>query len=72
MANPAIGSLIRQGKTFQLTSTMQTHKDAGMQLLDDALIELVQQGLVTVENAMTVANEPANVRFARADGGPNL
>ncbi|MBR5490659.1 MAG: type IV pilus twitching motility protein PilT [Oscillospiraceae bacterium] len=68
VANPAIRSLIRQGKTFQLSSTMQTHKDAGMQLLDDGLIALIQQGLVTVDDAMTVANEPANLRFAKGAG----
>jgi len=70
VANPAIRSLIRQGKTFQLTSTMQTHKKIGMQLLDDALVELVQKGMVSVEDAVTVANEPNTVRSARAGAAP--
>ena len=70
VANPAIRSLIRQGKTFQLTSTMQTHKKIGMQLLDDALVELVQKGMVSVDDAVTVANEPHTVRSARAGAAP--
>ncbi len=70
VANPAVRSLIRQGKTFQLTSTMQTHKKIGMQLLDDALVELIQKGLVTVDDAVSVANEPAAVRAARAGAAP--
>lgn len=65
VANSAIRNLIRTGKTFQITSTMQTHKKIGMQLLDDALIDLIQQGLVTPENAAAVANEPDLVMSAK-------
>ena len=40
ICTPAVRNLIREGKTFQLASTMQTGKKYGMQTLDDALLEL--------------------------------
>ena len=40
---------------------MQTSKRQGMQLLDDALIELVRKGQVRLEDALAVANDPAVV-----------
>ena len=65
IATNAIRSLIRQQKTYQIPSTIQTSKKQGMQLLDDALIELVASGKVTLETAMSAANDPAVVREAR-------
>ena len=62
VATPAVRSLIRQNKSFQITSTMQTGKRQGMQLLDDALAELVRKGLVTIGDAMAVANDPVTLR----------
>ncbi|MBQ8621448.1 MAG: type IV pilus twitching motility protein PilT [Oscillospiraceae bacterium] len=58
VATPAVRSLIRQNKSFQIPSAMQTGKRQGMQLLDDALSELVRSGQVTLQNAMAVANDP--------------
>lgn len=58
---PAVRSLIRQSKTFQLVSTMQTGQKDGMVLLDDALVELVRNGEVTPEAAASAANEPEKV-----------
>ena len=62
MATPAVRSLIRQNKSFQITSAMQTGRRQGMQLLDDALAELVRTHQVTLESAMSVANDPAALR----------
>ena len=62
VATPAVRSLIRQNKSFQITSAMQTGKRQGMQLLDDALAELVRSGKITVDTAMTVANDPVALR----------
>ena len=62
VAVPAVRSLIRQNKSFQIPSTMQTGKRQGMQLMDDALADLVRKGLVTLDDALAVANEPANLR----------
>ena len=41
---------------------MQTGKRQGMQLLDDALADLVRTGKVTLENALALANDPVAVR----------
>jgi twitching motility protein PilT len=62
VATPAVRSLIRQNKSFQITSAMQTGKRQGMQLLDDALADLVRTGRVTMENALAVANDPVAMR----------
>ena len=62
VATPAVRSLIRQNKSFQITSAMQTGRRQGMQLLDDALTELVRTRQVTLDSAMSVANDPAALR----------
>ena len=62
LATPAVRSLIRQNKSFQIPSTMQTSKKQGMQLLDDALGELVRKGVATLDDALVVANDPATMR----------
>ena len=62
VATPAVRSLIRQNKSFQITSTMQTGKRQGMQLMDDALGDLVRKGQVKLEDALALANDPAALR----------
>lgn len=62
ITTPAVRSMILQNKTYQITTAMQTGKRQGMQLLDDALADLVRTGRVTLENALTAANDPATVR----------
>ena len=49
--NSAISNLIREAKTFQIPSLMQTNKGLGMTLLNDSLLELVQKGLVDPQEA---------------------
>ena len=48
---PAISNLIREGKTFQIPSIMQTNRRVGMVTLNDALMELVEQGQVEPQEA---------------------
>ncbi len=48
---PAVSNLIREGKTFQIPSIMQTNRKTGMVTLNDALLELVDQGLVEPQEA---------------------
>ena len=62
VATPAVRSLIRQNKSFQITSAMQTGRRQGMQLLDDALAELVRSGQVAMDNALAVASDPVALR----------
>jgi twitching motility protein PilT len=55
----AASNLIREGKTFQLDSLMQTGAKQGMITLDSALQKLVQDGLITTEVAMNNAKDKA-------------
>jgi len=48
---PAISNLIREGKTFQIPSMMQTNKKAGMVTMNDALLEVVEKKLVEPKDA---------------------
>jgi twitching motility protein PilT len=48
---PAISNLIREGKTFQIPSAMQTGKNHGMMMLNDSLFDLVKKGLVEPRDA---------------------
>ena len=47
----AVANLIREGKTFQIPSLMQTGKGLGMQTLNDALIDLVKSDTVEAQEA---------------------
>ncbi len=55
IVTPAISNLIREGKTFQIPSSMQTGKSKGMVMLNDALMELVMKGLVEPKDAYVKA-----------------
>lgn len=52
IANSAIRNNIREAKTFQITSVIQTSRKSGMITMDDALMELYQKGTITRENAL--------------------
>lgn len=55
VANPAIRSLIREGKTHQLDTAIQTGADQGMQTMDRTLAKLVQTGVITYDSAREYA-----------------
>ena len=55
VANPAIRSLIREGKTHQLDTAIQTGADQGMQTMDRTLAKLVQTGVITYDAAREYA-----------------
>ncbi len=57
-ATTAVSNLIRDSKTFQLPSLMQTGRKIGQKLMDDSLHELVEAGLVTREEAAKAAENP--------------
>jgi twitching motility protein PilT len=54
---PAVSNLIREGKTFQIPSIMQTNRKVGMVTLNDALLELVDGKLVESKEAYMKAVE---------------
>ena len=49
IATPAVRNLIRESKTFQIPSMIQTGKKYGMQLLDEHLLSLYQQRIISAE-----------------------
>ncbi len=51
ICTPAVRNLIREGKTYQIPSVMQTGKKYGMQNLDDALMELLKKKKISAEDA---------------------
>ena len=55
IANPAVRNLIREGKTFQIPSMLQTGKKYGMQTLDDAIMELLNRKIISPDDAYTKA-----------------
>ncbi len=62
IANSAVRNLIREGKSYQIPSMIQTGKKFGMQLLDDAIMELFNKGWISAEEAYAKANEKAKFR----------
>ncbi|MDI6796920.1 MAG: type IV pilus twitching motility protein PilT [Desulfatibacillaceae bacterium] len=62
IATPAVRNLIRESKTYQIPSSVQTGKKYGMQLLDDAIMDLVHKGRIDVEDAYLKANDKAKFR----------
>jgi len=61
LANAAIRNHIREGKTFQITSTIQTSRKLGMVTMDDAIYDLYLNGTVTPEAAMLFAQDRASL-----------
>lgn len=64
MNNPAVGNLIREGKTFMLPGVIQTGKKQGMQLMDDSILEICEGGFITKEEAMYRAENKTLMRQA--------
>jgi twitching motility protein PilT len=51
LVTPAVSNLIREGKTFQIASVMQTGRAQGMQTISDGMIDLVKAGVVEPQEA---------------------
>ncbi len=51
LITPAVSNLIREGKTFQIPSIMQTAKSIGMITLSDSLFDLAKRGVIEVDEA---------------------
>ena len=66
---PAVRNLIREGKTHQINSVLQTSAGKGMQSMDAGLAQLVRQGKITKEMAESRAAQPEE--FLRLLGAPS-
>lgn len=62
IVTPAISNLIREGKTAQIYSAIQTGGNYKMQTLEMALRELYVQNLVTYEDAMSKTGKPDDLK----------
>ncbi|PTX97657.1 type IV pili twitching motility protein PilT [Verrucomicrobia bacterium LW23] len=59
---PAVANLIREARTFMLPGIMQVGKKAGMRLMDDSLLDLVNRGIVSKDEARDRAENKAHFR----------
>jgi twitching motility protein PilT len=48
---PALSHLVREGKTYQIPSIIQTGRREGMQTMDQAIVDLLKQGIISPEEA---------------------
>lgn len=55
---PAIANLIREGKTFQIYSEIQTGSKHGMCTLDSCLIDLYAKGVISYDSALEMTYDP--------------
>jgi twitching motility protein PilT len=62
VTTPAIANLIRENKTFRIDSAIQTGKKYGMQLLDEHLWNLYEQGLIEGEECIDCARQPGQMQ----------
>ncbi|MDF1591529.1 MAG: type IV pilus twitching motility protein PilT [Desulfobacterales bacterium] len=62
IANPAVRNLIREAKTHQINSMIQTGKKYGMQLLDDAIMELLEKRRISADEAYAKSNDKGRFR----------
>ena len=55
VTNNAVKSLIREGKSHQLDTVIQTGADQGMQTMDRTLVNMIKSGIITYDNARDYA-----------------
>ena len=65
VSTDAIRNLIRDGRTDQIPTYLQTGRQFGMQTMDQALQDLVRSGAVTLEEALIRCSKPDELRRLR-------
>lgn len=66
---PAISNLIREGKSAQIYSSIQTGAQHGMVTMESSLKDLYQRGLITFEDAIVKSTRPEDLKRLLAGGG---
>ena len=71
LVNSAIRNHIRESKTFQIPTVLQTNRKRGMRTMDDALLDLYQSRAITRDNALAFAQDRATLgkRLGFVPGG---
>ncbi|MCA9552292.1 MAG: type IV pilus twitching motility protein PilT [Myxococcales bacterium] len=72
VVNNAISNLIREAKTFQIPSIMQTNKGIGMQTQIDHMLKLVGEKIVSPKEAYTKAVDQASMKGALERAGHKI
>ena len=62
-ANHAVRNLIREGKSHQLSSVMQTNRKLGMITMDEAIQQLYQAGKIDKDMAIQFAQDPDSMEL---------
>ena len=68
----AVANLIREGKTFQLPSILQTNRKIGMVTLNDSLVALVDQKIIEPEEAYMKSVDKVNIEAALKTRGHKI
>jgi twitching motility protein PilT len=61
LGNPAVKSLIREGKIYQLPNVIRTHREMGMISMDEALVALYLKGQITGKSVLEFCNDRGEV-----------
>ena len=71
VSTPAIANLIRERKTYRLTSSIQTGGKFGMQTMDQSLLDLYQEKLITYDDVIAMSSNPEDVeeKLGGREGG---
>ncbi len=70
IGNSATSSLIREKKTFQLSSVMQTSRKDGMQTMDEAVMSLIRSGTIDVEDGLPYLSSKEVLTSGAGGGHP--
>jgi len=62
IATPAVRNLIREGKSHMIPNSIQTGKKYGMQLLDDSIMDLLNKGWISADDAYSKSNDKGKFR----------
>jgi len=70
---PAVANLIREGKTHQIASVMQTSRAQGMMTFESATHDLIQKGMITQEDGMSfLRRRSAAKQISSGNHGPRV
>ncbi len=66
LATPAVRNLIREQRTYEITNVIETNRALGMRTLDNSIMELYFNGMISREEAIAKANSPDKIQRAIA------
>jgi twitching motility protein PilT len=72
VGTPAIANLIREGKTFQIPSIIQTARRDGMQLMDQHILDLLKTKKIHPEEAYRCAQDKKQFEQYLSEAGPSV